>query len=1206
MAEFVPGLGNSGGGGGGSGTVTSVSVSTANGVSGTVANATTTPAITLSLAAITPTSISTTVANTANVAGLTIVQNDTTNNPKGISVTNAGTGNSVYIDANGNTGTTAGSSGAFFLDNTGNTGTGGNFYTNGATVGSTGVLFAKSDNAASTGPVARLDQDGTGPALKINQNGNVGTTSGTSGALVINNTGNTSYGIQVYSNVGAGAGALVRIEADNAAFDQPTLHIKNLGTSGAAASIRLDGVAPQIEFVETDQVAPKGKWELEVQGDQFFLNSRNSADNSFEVLAKYDRLADGGKMYLLSGDLDLGTASTLVGKIALHNATNTNTVNIKSGVTSGTYTMTLPLAVASAGQVLTDAAGDGVLSWSTNGVGDMLKSAYDAANVNEQLVGLTASQTLTNKTLTSALVTTKISPTTNDGAPLGDVTHNFSDLFLAAGGVVNWNNGAVTITEGTTFLTLAGGGLRTTAVGIGVNKANSASIALEVKADSTFTQGMRVESDLSTRLAFSSFVTADAQVRFTFRTDGVLGWGDGTSVSDTNLYRSAVDTLKTDDAFIAGGTITGSNLSGTNTGDQTNITGNAGTVTVVDAGGDTTMWVMLAGSQTGSIAPMSDAGITFNATNNALTVAGLLTAGQFSGDLVGNISGNASTVTTNANLTGPITSVGNATAVAAQTGTGTTFVMQASPTLTTPIIGVATGTSLALSAATSLTIGTASSLAGSIVFQNATNANTITLKSGVTGTSYTLTMPLNVASAGQVLTDAAGNGVLSWTTAGGFSYGSSVSGTTADGLTITLSNSSDDAAGALKLIAGNTQANQPVLANLQIGTSANVQGILVQGTGGVTGGAAGTGLVHMTLWANTATSLAKVLTVASETSYTETLAITANGTIVQTAQTSPAASTIFHQIVANNTNANLIALMDLELGTSAKAMGLLIKGTGSTTGGAVGTGNVHMTLWANTSASANAVISAGNGTSYTESFQLLATGKMTLTNASSSYTIKALNTSGTSATDLAAVIDGSYNNTGQGSSNGIIYAHKDVAGAFSVGLGANISQSGTVTACATAAMAAVTGLVTRTHVSNTTITDSDGAHAGFFSRTNASNAGSANYTVSSPTFIIEQIATQTSGTLTVSGDVLLIKAPSIASFTGNVLKLTSGGSTIYSINKAGTQDISGIAAGTANFKITATSDTPATTWTTGATTTNPSAFIEILDGATVRYIPLYT
>ena len=46
------------------------------------------------------------------------------------------------------------------------------------------------------------------------------------------------------------------------------------------------------------------------------------------------------------------------------------------------------------------------------------------------------------------------------------------------------------------------------------------------------------------------------------------------------------------------------------------------------------------------------------------------------------------------NLTGPITSVGNATSIASQTGTGTKFVMDTSPTLVTPNIGVATATSI--------------------------------------------------------------------------------------------------------------------------------------------------------------------------------------------------------------------------------------------------------------------------------------------------------------------------------------------------------------------------------------------------------------------------------------------------------------------------------------------------------------------------------
>jgi uncharacterized protein YjbI with pentapeptide repeats len=46
------------------------------------------------------------------------------------------------------------------------------------------------------------------------------------------------------------------------------------------------------------------------------------------------------------------------------------------------------------------------------------------------------------------------------------------------------------------------------------------------------------------------------------------------------------------------------------------------------------------------------------------------------------------------NLTGPITSSGAATSIASQTGTGTKFVMDTSPTLVTPVLGVATATSV--------------------------------------------------------------------------------------------------------------------------------------------------------------------------------------------------------------------------------------------------------------------------------------------------------------------------------------------------------------------------------------------------------------------------------------------------------------------------------------------------------------------------------
>lgn len=86
---------------------------------------------------------------------------------------------------------------------------------------------------------------------------------------------------------------------------------------------------------------------------------------------------------------------------------------------------------------------------------------------------------------------------------------------------------------------------------------------------------------------------------------------------------------------------------------------------------------------------------TFTQTITAAAINATTVTATFVGNLTGNVTGNASTattattattVTTNANLTGPITSVGNATSIASQTGTGTTFVVQTAPTITSPVL----------------------------------------------------------------------------------------------------------------------------------------------------------------------------------------------------------------------------------------------------------------------------------------------------------------------------------------------------------------------------------------------------------------------------------------------------------------------------------------------------------------------------------------
>lgn len=86
---------------------------------------------------------------------------------------------------------------------------------------------------------------------------------------------------------------------------------------------------------------------------------------------------------------------------------------------------------------------------------------------------------------------------------------------------------------------------------------------------------------------------------------------------------------------------------------------------------------------------------TSYSTTGSGTVVALATNPVFVGPALGtpvsgvatNLTGTATGltaghVTTNANLIGPITSVGNATALAAQTGTGSTIVVQAGPTIT--------------------------------------------------------------------------------------------------------------------------------------------------------------------------------------------------------------------------------------------------------------------------------------------------------------------------------------------------------------------------------------------------------------------------------------------------------------------------------------------------------------------------------------------
>jgi hypothetical protein len=131
--------------------------------------------------------------------------------------------------------------------------------------------------------------------------------------------------LSVTSNEGAltSASAVLEVSATNPQYNQPALRIKQAGTVGGAASIRIDDPNPDIEFVETglaSPAGPAGKYEIAVQSDQLQINGRNAADSSFETLVVFVREGAGGNIGFRTKGQPGGGFGGGKGVIAIHNA----------------------------------------------------------------------------------------------------------------------------------------------------------------------------------------------------------------------------------------------------------------------------------------------------------------------------------------------------------------------------------------------------------------------------------------------------------------------------------------------------------------------------------------------------------------------------------------------------------------------------------------------------------------------------------------------------------------------------------------------------------------------------------------------------------------------------------------------------------------------------------------------------------------------
>jgi hypothetical protein len=192
------------------------------------------------------------------------------------------------------------------------------------------------------------------------------------------------------------------------------------------------------------------------------------------------------------------------------------------------------------------------------------------------------------------------------------------------------------------------------------------------------TEHNALRNDMAT--ALTTAITRDGQSPATANLPlggfKLTGLAAGTTAGDSVRYEQITSAVA-----ITGGTINGTTVGAT--------TAATGAFTTLSATGATTFAGVTSSTATGTGAMVYGTSPTL--TTPALGTPSALVGTNITGTAAGLTAGN---VTTNANLTGPITSTGNATAVAAQTGTGSTFVMQASPTLTTPVLGVATATTI--------------------------------------------------------------------------------------------------------------------------------------------------------------------------------------------------------------------------------------------------------------------------------------------------------------------------------------------------------------------------------------------------------------------------------------------------------------------------------------------------------------------------------
>ena len=165
----------------------------------------------------------------------------------------------------------------------------------------------------------------------------------------------------------------------------------------------------------------------------------------------------------------------------------------------------------------------------------------NGGTVDGAVIGGSSAAAITGTTITA---NTGLMPDANDGAYLGQAGTAFSDLFLAAGAVINWNSGGITVTESSDALNFAGAASGYTFdAAIGINGTSDFFVGLQVTTTQNATGGPQVLVVLdsaspaaSDTLGTFGFYGRDTAANFQFYGDMAVVCRDATSGSEDSEY----------------------------------------------------------------------------------------------------------------------------------------------------------------------------------------------------------------------------------------------------------------------------------------------------------------------------------------------------------------------------------------------------------------------------------------------------------------------------------------------------------------------------------------------------------------------------------------------------------------------------------------------------------------------------------------------